>query len=127
MAITPNTFTLTKKTPQQLAKLSQRVLFSAYNSSKIGFKAPLNEHQKAIYDTLAECWQIILQNIDKALDLSSDDDTRKGAKACTLIQFWNAHQRFFNQILFSLQTPAMIQDIEQQLDEGNFSLYSLLN
>ena len=99
-------------------------LFCSRTLSMEGIKfrtleAPLNEHQKAIYDKLAECWQKILQNIDKALELCGGDEAKKGAKGTALMQFWSAHQRFFNQIMLTLQTPAMIKDIERQLDEGN--------
>lgn len=41
--------------------------------------------------------------------------------------FWGAHQRFFNQIITALQTPATIKDIEKQLEAGHSVVIQLTN
>ncbi len=85
----------------------------------------LTPHQVAIYDRLAECWQIILQHINDALELCGGESSKGMGGAIS--RFWGTHQRFFNQIIISLQTPAVIQDIEQQLKKNNSIVIQLTN
>ena len=105
-------------------------LFTARTLSMDGvtfrtLETPLNTHQTAIYDKLAECWQIILQNLKEALELCGGEESKRfgGAEG----KFWGFHQRFFNQIILTLQAPAMIKDIERELDKGHSAVIQLTN
>jgi predicted RNA methylase len=87
-----------------------------YNLSKLNV---------AKYDELARMWQVVLQNIDQALD---DTNSRNSsAKRNAMTAFWGAQQRFFNQVITAMQTPAMIADAKKQLEDGNSVVVQLTN
>lgn len=86
----------------------------------------LTPEQRAIYDTLAEAWQIVLQNIHQALQVTNQGSNSK-AKSAALAQFWGAHQRFFNQIITSMQMPSVLSDIQRNLDAGHAVVLQLVN
>ena len=82
--------------------------------------------QEDIYNELAGAWQIVLNNVEQALEITQAG--RDGnAKSAALSQFWGAHQRFFNQIITAMQTPRVIDDIREQLDAGNVAVIQLVN
>lgn len=86
----------------------------------------LTKEQTAVYDELARSWQIVLQNIDTALaDTNQDKDGH--AKGKVYGAFWSSQQRFFNQILTSMQVPSMIEDMQKQLDNGNSIVVQLVS
>lgn len=86
----------------------------------------MTEEQKATYDALADGWQSVLQNIDKALE-STGGNTSKTAKGNARSQFWGAQQRFFNQVMTSIQTPSVIQAMEKDIAEGRSPVIQLVN
>lgn len=86
----------------------------------------LSELQEDIYNELAGAWQVVLNNVDKALELTQAGKSGSG-KSAAMSQFWGAHQRFFNQIITAMQTPCVIDDIRQQLDAGNVAVIQLVN
>jgi predicted RNA methylase/2'-5' RNA ligase len=86
----------------------------------------LTADQKATYDALADGWQSVLQNIDKALEATGANDSGM-AKAAARSQFWGAQQRFFNQIMTAMQTPSVIKSIEKDLAEGRAPVVQLVN
>ena len=79
----------------------------------------LTSEQKKVYDDLAGAWSIIAQNVGKALEITNG----KGGSAYSA--FWGAQQRFFNQIITSMQTPALIENIEQDLANDKSVLIQL--
>ena len=86
----------------------------------------LTDFQEDIYNELAGAWQIVLNNVDASLEITQAG--RNGnAKSAALAQFWGAHQRFFNQVITSLQTPCVIDDIRRQLELGNVAVIQLVN
>lgn len=93
----------------------------AYMARSLSFKGlkytrlthNLTDDQRALYDAASEGWQKVLQNIDKAV-ATTGMTGRERANA--MGQFWNAQQRFFNQVITGLQTPAVVQSIEADLD-----------
>jgi len=92
----------------------------------------LTTEQREIYDTMAQGWQIVLQNIHEALKttgaISEDGKTKNpNAKKNALGQFWGSQQRFFNQILTSMQMPAVIDDVRKQIKAGNSIVMQLVN
>ena len=87
----------------------------------------LTDYEKEVYDTLAEAWQIILKNIGKALEAcgAKKEDSNSTGRAKSM--FWGAHQRFFNQVITSLQTPAAIRDMEKQIKAGYSVIVQITN
>lgn len=86
----------------------------------------LSELQEDIYNELAGAWQIVLNNVETALEITQAGKSGPG-KSAALAQFWGAHQRFFNQIITAMQTPAVIEHIQQQLDAGNAAVIQIVN
>jgi hypothetical protein len=96
----------------------------------------LTENQKAIYDEMARSWQIVLQNIHAALQATGVTATNHTGQVVTrngnarknvMGAFWGAHQRFFNQIITSMQTPTVIKAIEKNLADGDAAVVQLVN
>ena len=87
---------------------------------------PLTPLQTDIYNELAQAWQVVLNNVEDALKLTQAGKNGH-AKSAALSQFWGAHQRFFNQVITAMQTPAVIDDIRKQLDVGNAAVIQLVN
>jgi hypothetical protein len=86
----------------------------------------LTPSQVALYDKLAESWQIVLGSIDAAMDESgSRSDGR--ARSAALSAFWGAQQRFFSQVLISLQMPSVLAAIEADMKAGYASVLQLVN
>jgi hypothetical protein len=79
----------------------------------------------AKYDELAKMWQIVLKDVNKALDDTGGKET--SAKRNAMTAFWGAQQRFFNQVLTAMQTPAMIEDAKKQLADGKSVVVQLTN
>lgn len=93
----------------------------------------LTPEQHDQYDSLAVGWQNVLQNIDKALEAAAPRDNKGNAKisshakSAALSQFWGAQQRFFNQLMTSMQTPSVINSIEQDIKDGKSPVVQLVN
>jgi tRNA G10 N-methylase Trm11 len=86
----------------------------------------LTETQREIYDAMAKGWQIVLQNMHKALDITRQAYGGR-AKGNAAAQFWSAQQRFFNQILTSMQMPSVIKQVEEDLKNGRAVVLQLVN
>lgn len=87
---------------------------------------PLSDLQEDIYNELAGAWQVVLNNVEQALELTQAGKSGPG-KSAAMSQFWGAHQRFFNQIVTAMQTPAVIDHIRDQLDAGHAAVIQLVN
>jgi hypothetical protein len=86
----------------------------------------LDPNQREIYDTVAEAWQIVLRNIHAALEETGGNKDAR-AKSAAMSAFWGGHQRFFNQIVTSLQMPSVIKAAEKDLKEGRQVVLQLTN
>lgn len=86
----------------------------------------MTPEQKGDYDAMATGWQHVLHNIDAALNITGGKQDSK-AKSAAASQFWGAQQRFFNQVMTSMQTPSVIRDIEKQVAEGKSPVIQLTN
>ena len=90
----------------------------------------LTPDQVKNYDKLAEGWQLVLRNIHDALQVTGQT-THNGARARGAwndwSHFWGTCQRFFNQVVTSMQTPTMIQDMEEKLAKGESCVIQLVN
>jgi predicted RNA methylase len=87
---------------------------------------PLSPEQSAIYDEIAEAWQIVLRNMNEALELTGGKDSPQ-AKQAARSAFFGAQQRFFNQILTAMHMPSVIADAKQQYDAGHALIFQLTN
>jgi len=85
---------------------------------------PLTDKQKEIYDQLAVAWQTVLENIDAALATTQANAQGKSAAKSA---FWGAHQRFFNQIITSMQMPSVITAAKKDIADGNAVVMQLVN
>jgi antirestriction protein ArdC/phage/plasmid primase-like uncharacterized protein len=86
----------------------------------------LSDLQEDIYNELAGAWQIVLNNVEQALEITQAGSSGN-AKSAAMAQFWGAHQRFFNQVITAMQTPRVIDDIRDQLDSGHVAVIQLVN
>lgn len=82
--------------------------------------------QTDIYNELAKAWQIVLQNVNEALK-----ETLQGkngaAKSAAMSRFWSSHQRFFNQVVTSLQMPSIVEDAKKHIEAGHAVVMQLVN
>ena len=89
--------------------------------------------QTDIYNRLADAWQVVLQNIEKALQVTGATNDagkeKKGSKAAAAARsaFWGAQQRFFNQIITAMQMPAVVAQVERDLANGDAVVMQLVN
>ncbi|HHX28361.1 MAG TPA: hypothetical protein GX716_05035, partial [Firmicutes bacterium] len=86
----------------------------------------LTPQQTEIYDTLARSWQIVLQNVNEALE-DTGQNADGQAKSNAMAQFWSSQQRFFNQILTAMQMPSVIKAVEKDLADGKSVVMQLVN
>lgn len=86
----------------------------------------LTPEQRGIYDKLSQAWQVVLSNIEAALESTgAASDSR--SRSFALSQFWGTHQRFFNQVITAMQTPTVVQAIEKDIAEGRSAVIQLTN
>lgn len=86
----------------------------------------LTPEQEEIYDKIATAWQKVLSNMDRVMDETNASNSSKARNAAASA-FWGAQQRFFNQLLTTLQLPALLKDMDQQLKAGNSVVLQLVN
>lgn len=82
----------------------------------------LTADQIAVYNSAAEGWQKVMQNIDAAIEASGMSAKDKSNK---MSQFWGGELRFFDAVITSFQTQSVINDMEKQLAEGNSCVVQL--
>ncbi|MGB2806937.1 MAG: strawberry notch C-terminal domain-containing protein, partial [Sedimentisphaerales bacterium] len=91
----------------------------------------LSTEQINSYNKLVEGWQVVLNNIQAALiatgAVDSDDGHSVMASAVSnaMSAFWGANQRFFNQVITSMQTPTLIKKIRKDLAAGHAPVVQL--
>jgi hypothetical protein len=94
---------------------------------------PLTDDQRKIYDELAGAWQVTLQNINEALvrtgvvDEHTGETKNPAAKSHLMSQYWGSNQRFWNQIITSMQMPSAIKAMEKDIKDGHAVLVQLVN
>ena len=88
--------------------------------------------QISMYDTYADAWAIIHQNMEKALELTAVVDglenstLNSGAKAAARSRFESTKQRFFGQVLLSMKLPTVISAVERHLAAGQSVVLQLV-
>ena len=86
----------------------------------------LAPYQAETYDRCAGAWQVVLRNIQQALEVTKADKCGR-ARAAAYSQFWGAHQRFFLHVLVSMSAPSLIRDMEARLDAGESCVVQLVS
>ncbi|CAH0357183.1 strawberry notch family protein [Sphingobium sp. CECT 9361] len=92
----------------------------------------LTPAQIEIYDTYADAWAIIHQNMERALELTGivdaleDATLNSGAKASARSRFESTKQRFFGQVLLSMKLPTVIAAVEHHLRAGQSVVMQLV-
>ena len=77
--------------------------------------------QVEIYDTYADAWAVIHQNMEAALEMTGvvdklgDATLNSGAKASARSRFESTKQRFFGQVLLAMKLPTVIAAVEHHL------------
>ena len=86
----------------------------------------LEDYQAQTYDRCAQAWQVVLRNIQSALEVTKADKCGR-ARAAAYSQFWGAHQRFFLHVLVSMSAPSLIRDMEARLAAGESCVVQLVS
>lgn len=112
--------------------ISRNLSFDDVKYDRVEHKLSPEQHQ--IYDDLAGGWQTVLQNFEAALvktappsHTAAEAKPNARQRSNAMSAFWSAHQRFFNQIITSMQMPTVIRGIENDLKEGKQSVLQLVN
>lgn len=83
----------------------------------------LTSAQIEIYDSYAEAFQVIHNNLEKALEASgitSEDGTlNRNAKSAARSAFESNKQRFFNHLITAMKCPTMIASMESDIKAGH--------
>jgi NTP hydrolase family protein/strawberry notch-like protein/inorganic pyrophosphatase-like protein len=86
----------------------------------------LTENQREQYNKAAGAWRTVLENINEALEITGGAKSGK-AKSSAMSLFWGSNQRFFNQIITSMQLPSVINKMHDDLKAGNSVVIQLVN
>lgn len=92
----------------------------------------LTPAQIEIYDTYANAWSVIHQNMEAALELTnvvdglSNDTLNSGAKAAARSRLESTRQRFFGQVLLSMKLPTVIAAVDQHLQANQSVVLQLV-
>jgi hypothetical protein len=83
----------------------------------------LTDQQREIYNNAAAAWQVVLQDIETAIQLT-DAGSRK--RAFALSHFWAQHQAFFRQVITAFKVPECIRQIEAALKRDESVVISII-
>lgn len=86
----------------------------------------LTPQQREVYNEFARVWQIVLANVNEALALTKGNKSGD-AKKNAMSVFWSSVQRFFNQVITSMQMPSVINSIEKDIKDGHSSILQIVN
>ncbi|MBP1847391.1 putative RNA methylase [Rhizobium petrolearium] len=91
----------------------------------------LTEEQVRIYDSYAEAFQVIHNHLDAAMEASGitgkTGTLNKNAKAAARSAFESSKQRFFNHLLTSMKTPALLKATAADLEDGHAAIVQLVS
>ncbi len=112
-------------------------LYAARSLSYHGVEVELVEHaltpeQVAIYDSYAAAFQVIHQNLAKALEATNITGQggralNRHAKAAARSAFESNKQRFFGHLLTAMKVPTLIAAIERDLAAGRAPVIQLVS
>lgn len=97
----------------------------------------LTPQQIKIYDKMADAWQIVMRNVNAALEatgvITTDPDTgavhtnNGNAKGAALSALFGSNQRFFNQVITAMQLPTVMRSIKSDIAQGHAVVIQLTN
>ncbi|MBY5848046.1 methylase [Rhizobium leguminosarum] len=91
----------------------------------------LTEEQIRIYDSYAEAFKVIHNHLDAAMEASGitgkSATLNKNAKAAARSAFESSKQRFFNHLLTSMKTPALLAATAEDLEDGHAAIIQLVS
>ncbi|SFU15753.1 strawberry notch family protein [Mesorhizobium sp. YR577] len=111
-------------------------LYASRSLSFGGVEYEILEHQLTaeqvhIYDSYAEAFQVIHTHLDAAMEASGitckSGTLNKNAKAAARSAFESSKQRFFNHLLTSMKTPALISATTRDLEEGHAAVIQIVS
>ncbi|BGE86315.1 strawberry notch family protein [Methylosinus sp. 3S-1] len=111
-------------------------LYTARSLSYEGVEYELVEHrltaeQSRIYDSYAEAFAVIHNNLDAAMQAANitgpNGTLNRQAKAAARSAFESAKQRFFGHLLTSMKTPTLIRSIERDMEEGHAAVVQIVS
>ncbi|MBE9054361.1 strawberry notch family protein, partial [Nostocales cyanobacterium LEGE 11386] len=82
----------------------------------------LTPTQERIYDSYSDAFQVIHNNLEKALEacnISGAKTYNRMAKMSAMSQFESHKQRFFNHLLTGMKCPMLIKAIEEDIAQGH--------
>ena len=92
---------------------------------------PLTPEQRRIYDSYADAFKVIHNNIQEALKATGivDDEStlNRNAKSAAMSAFEGAKQRFFGHLLTAMKCPSLIRAIEADLAVGRSAVIQLVS
>lgn len=83
--------------------------------------------QTKIYNTTSKAWQVVLQNTEKALEITGTNKAKGQAKSTAISQFYSAMQNFYNQVLTSMSMPSVIESMKKELAAGHSCVLQIVN
>jgi hypothetical protein len=83
----------------------------------------LTPAQRTMYNHASAAWRFVLQNIDRALEITNAGPRARGI---ALNKFWSDHQRFFRQLICAFKVPSVIAEAEDALRSGKSAVISLV-
>ena len=83
--------------------------------------------QTKIYNTTSKAWQVVLQNTEKALEITGTNKAKGQAKSAAISQFYSAMQNFYNQVLTSMSMPSVIESMKKELAAGHSCVLQIVN
>lgn len=91
----------------------------------------LTEEQIRIYDAYAEAFQVIHNHLDAAMEASGitgkTGTLNRQAKAAARSAFESSKQRFFNHLLTSMKTPALLAVTAGDLEDGHAAIIQIVS
>jgi hypothetical protein len=102
--------------------LAPTLSYDGVNHDKLVHK--LDKQQRKKYDELAGAWRIVLHNIHAAMAQTGQENAQIGNYWSV---FWGGQQRFFNQLITTMQMGSGIKHMEKQLAKGKALVLQLVN
>ncbi|MDB5577728.1 MAG: putative methylase/helicase [Bradyrhizobium sp.] len=111
-------------------------LYAARSLSFDGVEYELLEHvlsdeQVRIYNAYAGAFQVIHNNLAKALEAanitSATGTLNAQAKSAARSAFESAKQRFFNHLITAMQTPSLLASIEHDIADGHAAVVQIVS
>lgn len=91
----------------------------------------LTEEQIRIYDSYAAAFQVIHNHLDAAMQAAGitgvTGTLNKSAKSAARSAFESTKQRFFNHLLTSMKTPALLASIGRDLAQGHAAIVQIVS